>query len=61
MLGVRSCPFSKQFLIDVTQSPFTRKSTLDEIKNLADESGLNIFAIPDEADILVEAALKESN
>lgn len=58
MLGVQSCPFSKQLLVDVTSSLFTPKSKLEEIKDLADKFGLHMCTLPSEADILLEAAVK---
>ncbi|KAI6196940.1 hypothetical protein M3Y94_01167000 [Aphelenchoides besseyi] len=54
-LGVRSCPYSKQFLLDVTKSPFTNTGRLKEIIDLANKHNLCIFTVFKEAEYTNEA------
>ncbi|KAI6188321.1 Golgi apparatus membrane protein TVP23-like protein [Aphelenchoides besseyi] len=54
-LGVRSCPYSKHFLLDVTKSPFTSTGRLKEIIDLADKHKLCIFTVFKEAEYTNEA------
>jgi hypothetical protein len=44
--------------IDVTKSPLTPASRLEEIQSLTDGFELNMYALPSEADALVELAIK---
>ncbi|KAI6242732.1 hypothetical protein M3Y99_00179500 [Aphelenchoides fujianensis] len=43
ILGSRACPFSKQFLMDVTRYIYTKEERLHEILQLADENKLLMF------------------
>lgn len=61
VLGNSACPFSKLFIADTAQCVFTSRDRLEEIRDLADGAGLHVYTLPDEADTIVEAVIKNRN
>ncbi|CAD5215665.1 unnamed protein product [Bursaphelenchus xylophilus] len=55
-VAMRDCPYSKSLMMEESKSPFVLERMIDDIKYFADNYGLYIMTLPEEARILRQQA-----